>query len=131
MTSEEIRSVIALMERHGIAAFDYEHGNAELHLTLGGEGTIAVPETSQRPQTVEPTVLRSPGVGTLLFAHPATGAPAPVLPRQVTAGDVVAYIRTGLTLRAVVAKKECLLLRALVEEGAGVGYDDALFEITP
>ncbi|HTO33323.1 MAG TPA: hypothetical protein VL202_19425 [Pararhizobium sp.] len=131
MTSEDIQNVIALMERHGIAAFDYEHGDTALHLTLGGNSNGNVPETQQTAQTTEPDVLRSPGVGTLLFTHPATGATAPVLPRRVAAGDVVSYIRTGLTLRAVVAKKDCLLLRAWAEDGAGVGYDDALFEIAP
>lgn len=127
MTSEEIRSVIALMERHGIAAFDYGHGATELHLTLGGESVIDARETPQPA----PDVLRSPGVGTFLLAHPATGAAPPTLPHQATAGEVVAYIRTGLTLRAVVAKRDCLLLRPLAEDGAGVGYDDALFEIVP
>lgn len=130
MTSEDIRSVIALMERHGIAVFDYEHGSTELHLTLGSESNIEAPEP-QPAGTAGPDVLRSPAVGNLLLTHPVTGSKSLLLPRRVAGGDIVAYIRTGLTLRAVVAKQDCLLLRVLVEKGAGVGYDDALFEITP
>ncbi len=130
MTSEDIRRVVTLMERHGIAVFDYEHGSTELHLTLGSESNIEAAEP-QLTGTVGPDVLRSPAVGKLLLTHPVTGSNSPPLPRRVAAGDVVAYIRTGLTLRAVVAKQDCMLLRTLAEDGAGIGYDDALFEITP
>lgn len=131
MTSEEIRSVITLMERHGIAAFDYEQGSTELHLSLGDDSAIDAAETLQPAPAAAPEVLPSPGVGQFLLTHPASGSTSLSLPRRATAGEIVAYIRTGLTLRAVVAKRDCLLLRALAEDGAGVGYDDALFEIAP
>ncbi|WP_436082771.1 hypothetical protein [Pararhizobium sp. LjRoot235] len=119
--------MIALMKRHGIAAFDYEHGSVQLHLTLGADGTAApVPAGTSTPDTI-----RSPGVGIVLHAHPANAGPAPALPRRAAKDEVVAYVKTGLTLRCVVATRDCRLHRALAAEGTGVGYGDALFEVAP
>jgi hypothetical protein len=127
MQSKDIQSVIALMKRHGIAAFDYEHGSVRLHLTVGADATSApVPAGTSTPDTIP-----SPGVGIVLHAHPANAGSAPALPRIAAKGEVVAYIKTGLTLRCVVAARDCRLQRALAAEGTGVGYGDALFEVAP
>lgn len=128
MNSEDIQKVIALMERHGIAAFDYEQGSVQLRLTLDS-GAVETVEPSPSAETKEPDTLRSPGVGIVLHTHPANLAATPVLPRQAVKGEIVAYIRTGMTLRSVAATKDCVLRRALIAEGKGVGYGDALFEI--
>lgn len=127
MQSEDIQSVIALMKRHGIAAFDYEHGSVRLHLTLGADA-IAAPDPAGMSTR---GTIRSPGVGIVLHTHPAHAGPAPALPRKAAKGEVVAYIKTGLTLHCVVATSDCLIHRALTAEGTGVGYGDALFEVAP
>jgi hypothetical protein len=132
MDSEDISQAIALMERHGIAAFDYESGATELRLRLdGGHGQTSPVEIAP-PQAEEPVGhLCSPGVGLLLLAHPASAAAPPPLPRKAAKGEVVAYIKTGMTLRAVGAATDCTLLRILAAPGRGVGYGEALFEIGP
>ncbi|CAN7253780.1 hypothetical protein LJR255_001072 [Pararhizobium sp. LjRoot255] len=119
------------MKRHGIAAFDYEHGSVRLHLTLGAGATDAATVAPDPAGPSTPDTIRSPGVGIVLHAHPANAGPAPALPRKATKGEVVAYIKTGLTLRCVLATRDCRIHRALAAEGTGVGYGDALFEVAP
>ncbi|MBW9063500.1 hypothetical protein JNB71_09230 [Rhizobium herbae] len=129
MNSKDIQSVIALMERHGVATFDYEHGTTQLHLTIGADAHDAAP--ADPAAMANPETIRSPGVGIVLYAHPANAGPVPALPRKAAKGEVVAYIKTGLTLRAVLATKDCRLQRVLVAEGTGVGYGEALLEVAP
>jgi biotin carboxyl carrier protein len=131
MQSEDIQSVIALMKRHGIAAFDYEHGSVQLHLTLGADVDGTATASPDPAGTSTPDTIRSPGVGIVLHTHPANAGPAPALPRKAAKGEVVAYVQTGLTLRCVLATRDCRLHRALAAEGTGVGYGDALFEVAP
>ncbi len=131
MNSKDVQSVIALMERYGVATFDYEHGTTQLHLTLGAGAQDAAPASPDPAAVADPDTIRSPGVGIVLYAHPANAGPAPVLPRKAARGEVVAYVKTGLTLRAVLATKDCHLQRALVVDGTGVGYGEALLEVAP
>ena len=131
MQSKDIQSVIALMKRHQIAAFDYEHGSVQLHLTLGVDADGAATASTYPAGTSDPETINSPGVGVVLYAHPAHAGSAPTLPRKAAKGDIVAYIKTGLTLRAVPATNDCHLRRALAAEGTGIGYGDALFDIAP
>ena len=74
------------------------------------------------------TTVASPGVGRFLSAHPVVDAQPLPLPRHVTRGDVVSYIKSGLILRAVRVSADCALKRLLVAEGAGVGYGTPLLE---
>ena len=130
MNSEDIQKVSALMERHGIAAFEYEQDSVQLRLTLGSRvEAAAIAEPPRSAETRELDTLRSPGVGIVLHRHPASGAAPSALPRKAAKGEIVAYIRTGMTLRSVAVTKDCVLTRILVAEGKGVGYGDALFEI--
>lgn len=129
MASNDIQRVIALMEKHGIGAFDYEQGSIAIRLTRGSAGAISAGTERPESQNAPTALIRSPCVGHVLHAHPASATgPAP-LPRAAAKGDVVAYIRTGTTLRAVIAERDCLLQRAVASEGEGVGYADPLFEI--
>lgn len=131
MQSKDIQSVIALMKRHGIAAFDYEHGSVQLHLTLGVDADGAATASLYPAGTSDPETINSPGVGIVLYAHPANAGSAPTLPRKAAKGEIVAYIKTSLTLRSVLATRDCHLNRALTAEGTGVGYGDALFDVAP
>jgi hypothetical protein len=131
MNSKDIQSVIALMERHGVATFDYEHGTTQLHLTVGAGAHDAAPASPDPAAMADRETIRSPGVGIVLYSHPANPGPVPALPRKAAKGEVVAYIKTGLTLRAVLATKDCRLQRMLVAEGTGVGYGEALLEAAP
>ncbi len=103
----------------------------QLHLTLGVVRTAPRRRRPIRPARQTPETINSPGVGVVLYAHPAHAGSAPTLPRKAAKGDIVAYIKTGLTLRAVPATNDCHLRRALAAEGTGIGYGDALFDIAP
>ncbi|WP_349437070.1 hypothetical protein [Pararhizobium sp. A13] len=131
MQSKDIQSVIALMKRHGVAAFDYEHGSVQLHLKLGADADGTATASPYPAGTSDPETINSPGVGIVLYAHPANAGSAPALPRKAAKGEVVAYIKAGLTLRSVLAARDCHLHRALAAEGTGVGYGDALFDVAP
>lgn len=131
MQSKDIQSVIALMKRHGIAAFDYEHGSVQLHLTLGADAEATETASPYPASTSDRETINSPGVGILLYAHPANAGSAPALPRKAAKGEVVAYIKTGLTLRSVLATRDCHLHRAVAAEGTGIGYGDALLDVAP
>lgn len=135
MKTEEIARIIHLMERHGIAEFEYEIGATELKLSR--DAATARPTQNDpamamasRPEPENPATIDAPGVGWFLISHPAaTTAPAP-LPRRVEKGEIVGYIRTGALLRPVLADRDCDLLRALRSEGTAVGYGEALFTVT-
>ena len=115
--------------------FEYTMGDARLCLTTdqatpsrSAAAALEGPMTnSPASPTAKPSVT-SPCVGFFLAAHPALAAPPAVFPRAVSSGDIVGYIRSGLTLRAVQVSAACRLLRPLVLDGAGVGYGDRLFE---
>ena len=79
MNSKDIQSVIALMERHGVATFDYEHGTTQLHLTVGADAHDAAPASPDPAAMADPETIRSPGVGIVLYAHPANAGPVPAL----------------------------------------------------
>ena len=126
MTSDEIKAVMALMERHGIAEFEHERAEERLFLTLGKPTIIERPNEAGVAADGAKSVIASPGVGIFLSTHPT--AQAQPLPRSAARGEVVGYIKTGPMLRAVRAVADCELHRALVAEETGVGYGDPLFE---
>lgn len=124
MSTDEIAGVMELMDRHGIAAFDYDDGTASLRLRRGAGATSVV--ARELAEADADGSIRSPGVGTFLLRHPGASVPA-VLPRAVRAGEVVAMLRTGPLLNGVVSERDCILTEVLVAEGTGVGYGTRLF----
>ncbi len=133
MKSEDIARIIDLMERHGIAEFEYESDATHLKLNRDAEATN-VPQVGEASLTAlqpDQTAISSPGVGWFLISHPATTLVPPALPRRVEKNEIVGYVRTGALLRPVLADRDCQLLHALQADGAPVGYGEALFAIAP
>ncbi|MDO9416394.1 hypothetical protein [Pararhizobium sp.] len=127
MSSAEIGKVMALMERHGIAEFEYEDGPLQIFLAKSG-GVVAPVAAAAVAKPKEGAVLRSPGIGRFHQAHPSADT-APTLPRRVRKGDIVAYLAVGPMLRPVLAEADCILRGLLTDDGALTGYGNPLFSL--
>lgn len=131
----ELAAIAAAMARAGLARLKLEGPGLYLVLERGPQSVSAeaaaagaVPSDLGRPQPVR---LGSPGPGTLLWAHPLHEAPLAAEGEAVAAGRPVALVRVGDLLLPVRAPVAGVVVRALAEEGALVGWGDALFELRP
>ncbi len=124
MKGEDIEVLTALLERHGIAEFDYEDEKGSLSLSLGNsKAAVQAPA----PSASGPGIIRAPFAGVFLCAHPASTDGEPALPLTVRQGDIVAFLKAGPMLRPVVAGRDCTLVRKLAAEKTLVGYGEPLF----
>ena len=123
----DIDHVQALMQRYGIAAFDYREGNTQMSLRI--DRRIPDEKTPASVSKADECVLRAPSFGTFRLAHPATPEIRSEFPSRVKRDTIVGYLAVGALLRPVRADADCVLLRPLAEEGAEVGYGDPLFAI--
>jgi hypothetical protein len=125
--SDQIAQIDALMQRHGIAVFEYR----------AGDTTVSLRRSKPAPELRPPAVVASPAgetitapaFGRFYRSHPATAGEAPALPRRAKAGEMVGYLAVGPILQPVIAGRDCTLRRTLLPDGAIAGFGDALFEI--
>lgn len=135
MSSTWIESILELMERHGIAEFEYQ--DEARHIVASGGEVVAsgsevvdveeqadvVPVSAPRAETVT-----APHIGVFLQAHPLDSKGA-ALPRLVRRGEIIGYLKAAGLLRPVAAPSEGVLVRCLVDEGTLVGFATPLFAI--
>ena len=127
MSSTWIASILELMERHGIAEFEYQ--DEARHIVASGgevvdveEQAAVVPVSAPRAETIT-----APHIGIFLKAHPLDSKGA-ALPRLVRRGEIIGYLKAGGLMRPVAAPSEGVLVRCLVDEGTLVGFATPLFE---
>ena len=104
--------ILDLMHRHGIGYFDYEGPDGSLELD------------AERPDDHPPILARSAGI--FLTRHPAEEKRL-AWPRRVAAGDIVGWLKVGPRLDPVRAKRDGVIRRPRLSEGAIAGFGDRLF----
>lgn len=92
----------------------------------------AIALASVQMSVVEPVpdlVISSPGVGSFLPFHPAKCDDVYGPGRTVSIGEKVGFLQVGFLLFPVHSRFDGVILETLVEKGAIVDYDTALFKI--
>lgn len=142
--AEDIEAIRALLERHGIAEFEYEADG--VHLQLRFEPKPELPPFVEAPAyslvtedlvtlsvaaTTAPakrpsTTITAPHVGIFLENHPLEHTARP-LPRRVAGGEIIGLLKAGAALRPVLAPADGVVAKMLVAPGTLVGHGAALF----
>ena len=123
MSGQDLTALTALLQRYGIAEFEYEDDSRHVVLSLGTAADAPPPAPAAPPvSTVAPVTVRAPYAG--LFRLAPSGEP---LPRMVRQAEILGNLQTGQLLRPVIAPEAGLLGQVLVAEGALTGYGTPLF----
>lgn len=129
MTPDDVERLSRLAAMAGITELDLAAGGDALRLRLWaaapGEEGAAMQEADPVPRAHGP--VRAPYIGLFRSVHPVTGLAPAEVGREVKAGQIVAYLQAGPCLRGVVAAQQGILGKALVGEGALVGFGTPLF----
>jgi acetyl-CoA carboxylase biotin carboxyl carrier protein len=73
----------------------------------------------------------APALGNFLRTHPLHDKPLAVEGEALVAGQAIALLRVGALLTPVPAPADGMIVGAVPEEGALVGYGDRLFDFLP
>ncbi|MHB0951154.1 MAG: hypothetical protein ACYC10_04425 [Allorhizobium sp.] len=122
-----LSAVMALLEKHGLAEFEYQDGDRHILATRHEVCDLAVHEP---PAPRRETTIAAPHTGIFRSKHPSEQAQKS-LPRPVRRGEIIGFLEAGSLLRPVLAAKDGILARQLAEEGALTGYGAALFGLYP
>ncbi|PPJ47975.1 acetyl-CoA carboxylase [Rhizobium sp. KAs_5_22] len=129
MSSAWIQSVLELMQRYGIAEFEYQDDTR--HIVASGGEVFEVGQRAEEPAAPAPRraeTVTAPHLGFFLPEHPSSTKDA-ALPRLVRRGEIIGYLKAGALLRPVVAPSDGVLSRQLAPKGALAGYGTPLFEL--
>lgn len=123
MTFEEIEAIVRELDGQAIAAAEIRVGAARLKLRFVADAT------KEQASTAPPMSLAtSPSPGRFQPVHPLENAPRFSEGDQIGKGDIIAYVKANGVLLPVIAAGDLVLGRALVEDGAAVGWGTALYE---
>ena len=132
MTFEEIERLVRRLEGSDITALTVTDDTSSLTLRLApglAERAAGTPTVDASPPTPPATpTLRAKAIGLLRLRHPEA-ANAPVFPRAVMEGDIVAFLQAGPLLLPVVAEADGSIGEPLVADGGLVGYGTPLFPL--
>ncbi|MBP7003036.1 acetyl-CoA carboxylase biotin carboxyl carrier protein subunit [Amaricoccus sp.] len=128
MGPDEIAALAEAMAEAGIGRLELTSPDFALALSRGAVGAAAESATLPEPDVAPVT---SPSLGTFLRAHPLHEAPLAADGEAVVAGQPIALLRIGALLVPVPAPADGIVVAALPEEGALVGYGDRLFDFLP
>ncbi len=153
MDLQEIRSIVELMNEHGLTLFDLTKKDFHLKLKKGPEledlrglfaslPTAAVPAAAPAPAAsaaspaaaaapaLEGAEITSPMVGTF-YRKPAPDAPNFVeVGSTVTIGQTICIIEAMKVMNEIKAEKAGTICALVAEDGAPVQYGDVLFRIS-
>ena len=122
-----LSAVMALLEKHGLAEFEYQDGDRHILATRHDVHDLAAHEP---PAPRRETTIIAPHAGIFRSKHPCEQA-RKSLPRPVRRGEIIGFLEAGSLLRPVLAAEDGILARQLADEGAIVGYGAALFGLYP
>jgi len=120
-------AVMALLEKHGLAEFEYQDGDRHILATRHKVHDLAA---RKPPAPRRETTIAAPHAGIFRSAHPYEEEQKS-LPRPVRRGEIIGFLEAGSLLRPVLAAEDGILARQLAEEGALTGYGAALFGLYP
>lgn len=117
MTFEEIEAIVQSLDGRGVDAVEISVGTAHLKLRFGAE----------RQSTARPEIV-APAPGRFRQTHPLDGAPRYSDGDVLRAGDIVAFVEANGVLKPVVATADGTLGKALLSDGAAVGWGTPLYQ---
>jgi acetyl-CoA carboxylase biotin carboxyl carrier protein len=129
MRPEEIAAIAAEMAIADIARLELTGPGFTLALARGGTRAGDVPEAPAPDADLVPVI--APAIGSFLRSHPLHEKPLAADGEAVVAGQPIALLRVGALLVPVPAPADGMIVAALPEEGALVGYGDRLFDFLP
>ncbi|TGD99679.1 acetyl-CoA carboxylase biotin carboxyl carrier protein [Methylobacterium nonmethylotrophicum] len=125
-----IPDLAAWLAASGLAELELRGPAGHVRLVRGRADavTAAAPAPPAGPAR---DVVRSPGVGHFLSAHPLRPEPLVGPGDRIAAGQPVGLLRVGDLLVIVTAPVAATVIRVVAQEAALVGYGDSLVEIQP
>lgn len=106
-------------------------GQLRIVVATGEEARINVSSTAQPVSAAQPVVVKAPMAGHFCSGSSSRSVAADRLPRSVSAGDILGFLRVGPILLPLCAGRAGILTRQLAEPDALVGFGDPLFEVEP
>lgn len=131
MTREEIQFVVEAARQAGADAIEYQKQDAVLKVAFADanaprEVLADRPGDAAPARAPKPDVVKSPRMGTFSLTHPG-GSEPPAAPQNSAEARIVGYVIARDVVFPVVAEAG-KAVAARVENGAVVGYGDALFD---
>ena len=117
MTFEEIEAIVQSVDGRGIDMVEIKVGTAHLKLRFGAE----------RQSTARPEIV-APAPGRFRPTHPLGDAPRFAEGDAVRNGDIVAFVEANGVLKPVTATVDGTLGKALLSDGAAVGWGTPLYQ---
>ena len=132
MRPEDLAEISDAMAAAGVGRLELTGPDYRLVLARGAAAGAAAPEGEAAPEA-DPDVVpvTAPAIGTFLRTHPLHDRPLAADGEAVVAGQAIALLQVGALLTPVSAPADGLIVAALPEEGALVGYGDRLFDFLP
>ena len=127
MSYDAIERTVRRLERARVATFEYQDENVCLRLTLGGANPVQASAGIKAYKSAETGKASAAGIFT--SSHPVSNEDAIVPGASVRAGQIVGYLEVGPVVRPVIASRDGVIGRRLVDNGTLVGAGQPLFEL--
>lgn len=132
MRPAEIADLAAAMAAAGIARLELSGPDGALTLARAAAAAEAggcIEAEAEAEAGILPVT--APALGAFLRTHPLHDRPLAADGEAVLAGQAIAVLRVGALLVPVPAPADGMIVAAIPQEGALVGYGDRLFEFLP
>ncbi len=129
MRPRDLAALAAEMAATGIARLELTGPDYAVALVRGAAPADAAREASGPEAELVPVT--APALGAFLRTHPLHDKPLAADGEAVVAGQMIALLRVGSLLTPVAAPADGVIVAAIPEEGALVGYGDRLFDFLP
>lgn len=137
MTPSELQRVVLSLQGSDATYFECEGPQGVLRLRFSRQPGTRAPSDGEMSSTEQAplnasgasTSLKSPGIGFFCVKHPLTGLEVIREGEGVKKGQIVAFLRAGELLAPILSDRDAVAIRQAAEEGALVGYGEALFEL--
>lgn len=135
LSSEQLETLSAWLAEAGLDGLELSGPGLRVRLRRAAPPSRApVPEGPlQAPllAEAEPKLVRSPGIGRFLRAHPLHREPLVQPDQPVKAGQPVGLLRNGTVLIPVPAPRAGIVAEIVAAEGALLGWGDPVLSIWP
>lgn len=125
MTSDDLLRLTALLDKYGMAEFEYEDGDRHIVLSLGRP---PVDRPSATATTAPPLRIGAPFAGVFRRQHPLESEAKP-FPRLVEQGEIVGYLQVDAVLRPVIAPETGRIGLPRIADGTLAGYGTHIFDL--
>ncbi len=116
ISPDNMTHILGWMQAAGIRDLSVWEGNQHLRLQLDESPVTAEAPTTERHQ------ITSPGQGRFLATHPRRPAAKVERGDQISAGQIVAYLKAGNTLTAITASIGGTVTQVWANDGDLLGY---------